>query len=264
MKNILVPVDFSETSTNALMYAIQLFGKTSVEYTVMTTYKASTSSSFQMKSIDNILERDAEKDMEDLIKTVKKAEPETRINTKIIKSYAIAGITSLGDSGDYDYIVMGTKGASGLKEVFIGSVAGGVIANTKAPVIVVPAGFSFDSLEEIVFAIGDNPLSDPKTVEPLREIVDMTSAKLSVFHISEKREFENESIMQTIADLNPSLTVELGTGDVNKHINQYLGKTNAGLLCMIRGKKGFLNRLMTESVTKKQTFNSPIPLLVLH
>lgn len=264
MKNILVPVDFSETSTNALMYAIQLFGKSSVEYTVLTTFKASTSSSFQMKSIDDILKRDAEKEMDDLIKSVKEKEPEVRLTPKIIKSYAVGGITSLGDSGDYDFIVMGTKGASGLKEVFIGSVAGGVIANTKAPVLVVPAGFAFDAIEEIVFAIGDNPLSDPKTVEPLRQIVNTTSSKLDVFHISEKKEFENTSILNAVADLNPSLTVELGTGDINQHINQYLAKTNAGLLCMIRGQKGFLTRLLGESVTKKQTFHSPVPLLVLH
>ena len=38
MKKILVPVDFSDTSSNALLYAVQLFGTSDIEITVLNTY----------------------------------------------------------------------------------------------------------------------------------------------------------------------------------------------------------------------------------
>ena len=50
-----------------------------------------------------------------------------------------------------DLIVMGTKGASGLKEVLFGSNTVHVIKNAKCPVLAVPSEFVFESPREILF-----------------------------------------------------------------------------------------------------------------
>ena len=169
MNKILVPVDFSKTSANALYYAIQLFATSSSEITVLHSYDTRSSAALLMKNIDGVLEKDAQHKMDELIQEVQQKYPDANLNPKIIKRPTISAISALGDSGDFDFIVMGTKGASGLKEVFMGSVAGGVISRTSAPVIVVPANYSFRSLEEIVFAIGNDPFSSV-TVTPLKNI----------------------------------------------------------------------------------------------
>jgi nucleotide-binding universal stress UspA family protein len=140
MKKILVPVDFSDASLNALSYAIQLFKGQPLEVTILHTYNLMGSSAFTMKmnSIKRVMKEDAEKAMNGLLKKMEIEEPDVTFNSKIINNNATSTITLMGDSGIYDCIVMGTKGASGLKEVFIGSVAGWVISKTKAPVIIVP------------------------------------------------------------------------------------------------------------------------------
>jgi nucleotide-binding universal stress UspA family protein len=263
MNKILVPVDFSDTSLNALSYAIELFGRTTVEITVLHTYGAS-SSAFHMKSMDRILEEDAQREMEVLVKKVRKEEPDIALKTKIVKGAAVSTITSLGNSGAYDFIVMGTKGASGLKEVFLGSVAGGVISKTSAPVVVVPANYAYRPLDEIVFAVSDSPLSDASIVEPLRQIAKMRSSKINVLHVAEEETPNIQQLLSHIEDLNPSITYAFGTGNINRRLNDYLMKDDAGLLCLIRGKKGFFSRMLGESVTLKQTFSSPVPLLILH
>lgn len=263
MNKILVPVDFSETSANALSYAIQLFGPSSLEISVLHSYDTRSSAALLMKNIDGVLEKDAKNKMNELIQAVQEKYPDANLKPKIIKRPTVSAIASLGDSGDFDFIVMGTKGASGLKEVFMGSVAGGVISKTSAPVIVVPANYSFRSLDEIVFAIGNDSFSN-STVAPLKHIVNKHQSKVKVLHIADKKTTGLDVPLGHIADLNPSIDYAFGTGDTNKDLNDYLMKDFAGLLCMIRVKKGFMERLLDESVTLKQTFNSPVPLLILH
>jgi nucleotide-binding universal stress UspA family protein len=263
MNKILVPVDFSDTSLNALSYAIKLFGGSEVEFTVLHTYEVSTGA-FRMKSIDWILEEDAEREMDALIKRMEREEPAAVLKPKIVKSNAVSAITSLGNSGSYDFIIMGTKGASGLKEVFIGSVASGVISNTQAPVLVVPDNYLYRPWNEIVFAIGNIPLSSASVVNPLRELAMLHSCKINVLHIAEGEKLDLEEVLSTIEDLNPSVTYAFGAGKINERLNDYLTENDAGLLCLIRSNKDFFSRIFNESVTLKQTFNSPVPLLILH
>lgn len=263
MNKILVPIDFSDTSLNALFYAIQLFGPSSVEITILHIYGIK-STALLMKSIDGMLEKDAQRRMDELIEKIHKETPEVVLKTKIVLNDAVPAITSLGNSGKYDFIVMGTNGASGLKEVFIGSVTGGVISKTKSPIIVVPKYYYYSSLDEIVFAISDNPLLDTTVIAPLRKIASIHQSKIKVLHIAEKQIPDIQEALKQIEDLSPSVTYSYGTGNINKDLNDYLMKNDSRLLCLIRSKKGFFDRIFGDSVTLKQTFNSPIPLLILH
>ncbi len=263
MNKILVPTDFSDTSLNALSYASKLFGHSELEITVLHTYELSTRA-FHIRSMDNILEEDAQREMDALIKQMQKEAPDVSVKYKIIKGDAVSTTVSMGNSGNYDYIVMGTKGASGLKEVFLGSVAGGVISKTKAPVLVVPENYTYQPLREIVFAISGISFSSDSVVEPLRKLAKMSSSKVNVLHISEETKPDLNEVVSPIKDLNPSVTYTFGTGNINQRLKDFLQKENAELLCLVRRKKDFFSRLFDESVTLKQTFSSSVPLLILH
>ena len=262
MNRILVPTDFSDLSLHALSYAIKLFEGSALELTILHTYDV-TSSAFHMKSMDRIMEDDAQKEMDALLKKIQKENPDISLKHKIVKGNAVSIITSLGNGGVYDFIIMGTKGAKGLKEVFIGSVAGGVISKTKAPVIVVPGNYDYRPLNEVVFAISGMPLSDDSILEPLRKLVTMSSANINVLHIAEDIKPDLEEVISKIKDLNPSINYAFGTGNINQRLSDYIQNEDADLVCLIRSKRDFFNRLFNESVTLKQTFNSSVPLLIL-
>ena len=263
MNKILVPVDFSETSLNALSYAIKLFENTEVEFTVLHTYEISRSA-FHMKSIDRILEEDAEREMKNLLKSTKEEYPDIVLTPKIYKADAISTITKLGNSGTYDFIVMGTKGASGLKEVFIGSVAGGVISKTKAPVLIVPRKYQYTPMDEIVFAVGGIPLSDLTLIKPLLKLASLQSCKIKVLHITEGKKLDLEDLLSSNEVFEPTVTFAYTDGNINERMNEYIKNKNTKLICLVKSKKDFLSRIFEESVTMKQTFCSPIPLLVLN
>lgn len=263
MIKILVPVDFSATSSNALRYAIQLFGATSLEVTLLHAF-SSNPTTMTMKNIDDVIYKDSRHTMESLLERMQKEFPDVTFNTKILNDHAVSSITSLGNSGEYNFIVMGTKGASGLKEVFLGSVAGGVISKTSAPVLVVPDAHHFHHLDEVILAIGDTPLSDTKVVDPLRHLAKLQKSKIKVLHISEKKSDTIEKTLADLKDLNPTVEYAFGTGNTNQDLHDYVTIHDSRLICLIRGHKGFFNRLFKESVTLKQTFESHVPLLILH
>ncbi|WP_299526851.1 universal stress protein [Winogradskyella sp.] len=262
MYKILVPVDFSNTSKNALKYATSLFRGIELEITILHIYGAQ-STALMMKSIDSILIKEAENQMSALVKEMEAEAPSVSFKTKLAKNYAISTISELGNSGIYDFIVMGTKGVSGLKEVFMGSVAGGVVSKTSAPVIVVPLDYNFKDLKQVVFAVGDNALSETSTL-PLRKVLTLHKSQLEVLHISENSSPDFEVILSPIKDLNPKLTHKDGNGDLNQQLNVHVQNQDTDLLCLVRTKKDFFDRLFSGSVTLKQTFNSPIPILITH
>ena len=263
MIKILVPLDFSATSSNALTYAIQLFGSSGVEITLLHVYETRTTT-MMIKNIDGLIEEDCRREMNQLMEKYQNEYPKISLKCKILKDYAVPAIRSFGDSGKYDFIVMGTQGASGLKEVFLGSVAGGVISKTIAPVIVVPDGYAFHPLDEIVLALSDAPISNRNIADPLRKLAKMHKSKIKVLHIAAEKTDTIEKALEVINDMNPSVEYAFGSGNIHEDLNQYLLENDSGLLCLIRGKKGFLERIFKESVTLKQTFHSPVPLLILH
>jgi len=263
MKRILVPVDFSSTSLNALQYGIEMFKKEPLQVTLVNFYGTPKGGAFMMKNLDSIIEREASDSMNSLLKGMETKYEDVAFVTKVLNEDAADVIADMGNSGKYDYIVMGTKGASGLKEVFMGSVAGEVISNTSAPVIVVPASYAYQPAEEVLMTIGDEPVDD-KVVEPLVELLRVTNDQLKIVHVVRDSDDKIEVPLGKLEPLVSEKDYIYGSGNVNEDLNDYILQDGARLVCMVRTNKGFFNRIFNESVTLKQTFHSPVPLLILH
>lgn len=261
MIRVLVPVDFSETSENALAYACQVFKSSQIEVTILHVF-GTHSSALIMKNLDDLLLKDAKKNVSAVVEKHSLTCPHVTFKTLLVKNYAIPTIVNYGNSANFDVIVMGTKGATGLKEVFLGSIAGGVISKTKAPVIVVPADYKLSHPKRIIFAVNDSKLFKRTNLNALSLIVNSNDSSAKVLHVSSDRDdvFTSDDI--THAKLNFTIENIKGSGDTKKDINLYITDNKADLLCLIRSKKGFLSRILKDSVTLKHTFNSTIPLLI--
>src|SRR4051812_17422299 len=120
MKTILAPVDFSDASTNALSFAAELSKRASVRLVIINILHKSEDEDEiknKLRAIESDLKNSFGFDLKcesflahgDLITTIKK-------------------IIAVQQP---DLIVMGTKGASGLKRIVIGSNTVNVIAKTR-------------------------------------------------------------------------------------------------------------------------------------
>ena len=59
------------------------------------------------------------------------------LNTKLVYGSPSAEIIDLANKRKVDFIVIGSRGRSGLKEIFLGSVANTVVHKSRTPVLVV-------------------------------------------------------------------------------------------------------------------------------
>lgn len=262
MIKVLVPVDFSKTSEKALAYSCQMFGSSQIEVTVLHIF-GTHSTALVMKNIDNVLIKDAKQEMKNLLDKMKPSSPHVEFKTQLVKSYAVQTIVNYGNSGNYDLIVMGTKGASGLKEVFLGSIAGGVITKTKAPVIVVPSDYDLERPKRIIFALNNTRIFEETNLEVLHLISSANDSSSIALHVAKSVEDELYSDEIEHGPLTFKVKNIQGTGHINEDINSYLDENEADLLCLIRSKKDLLTRIFNDSVTLKQTFSSSLPLLIL-
>src|SRR5690606_2210182 len=74
-----------------------------------------------------------------------------------VKTHSVFGspvdaLKKMKRSGQYDIVIMGTKGASGVDAVLFGSVASTVIRENVIPVISIPPDYQFGGFKTIVFA----------------------------------------------------------------------------------------------------------------
>ena len=146
---ILVGIDGSEYSRNAVNYALDLAVKDGSELFLLAivpskVHHGDSSGVFGMVSPSYFDEykKEAEKWFEEIINHINK---ETNIDTTTkVKSEVIttpfstpASILNYAEERDVDLIVIGTRGNSGLKKMLLGSVASDVVTYSYCPVLVV-------------------------------------------------------------------------------------------------------------------------------
>jgi nucleotide-binding universal stress UspA family protein len=142
IKKILVPIDGSECSFNAAKYAIKLAKDENAQlYCIHVIGSVPYGYGSSPQAIDQYF-KDLEQKVQswfDKIKDMAKNEGILGIKTETftdVKS-VIGSIIDYAVTKEIDLIVIGTRGRTGLKRFFMGSVANGVVQHAHCPVLVV-------------------------------------------------------------------------------------------------------------------------------
>ncbi|MBK7409894.1 MAG: universal stress protein [Saprospirales bacterium] len=265
MKNLLVPVDFSENARNALAYAVEIANLFGSHIHLLHTYKVPGKAGMFI-SVEQYVLEDIRPDME---KWENWARENLRhgatISSAILRDNTVHAIVQLTGQENVDLIVMGTQGASGLKEVFLGSTTGAVLQQTSVSLLAIPVGFTFRPVHTVVLAVDDLDVSSHQVVAPLTRLAKRFKARVLVYHLETKPEDAgiDPSVDIFLDGVDHSFHYELKRGELNEEINAFVHDHEADMLCLIRRPRGFFERFFRSSVTQKKVFQSPVPLLVL-
>ena len=146
---ILVGIDGSEYSRNAVNYALDLAVKDGSELFLLAivpskVHHGDSSGVFGMVSPSYFDEykKEAEKWFEEIINHINKEttmDASTRVKSEVITTpfSTPASILNYAEERDVDLIVIGTRGKSGLKKMLLGSVASDVVTYSYCAVLVV-------------------------------------------------------------------------------------------------------------------------------
>ena len=192
MKRILVPTDFSEQADNALKVAVKLAKTYNSEIFVLHSMNVplqlATSSDSGSLPESLFFIKLAEKNFGEL--RVKEFLDGIVINETIGRNEIYEDIKDNCEEFNIDLIVMGSNGASGFKEMFVGSNAEKVVRTSDIPVLVIKNEHANFDVDNFVFA------SDFKddNKETYRQAVDFATAfdaKIHLLMVNTPNNFSN-------------------------------------------------------------------------
>ena len=277
MKNILIPTDFSENSWNAIIYALSFFKRMKCNFYLLhvSPFEEMIGGNSFYVSKETIAEKNAYSDVEQMQLLLKKIE-KLPLNTKhrffIINEYIffVDAIRKQILEKNIDFIVMGTKGASGLKEKTIGSNTGDVITKVKCPVLVIPEKAAYTKPKEIAFPTDYNMYYKSRVLHTIIETLTLNDAALRVLHIA-KKEKELTDLQKKNKDfLDDSLdTIEhsfhfLSNPNIEEAVQCFVESRDIDMITMVAKNLNFFQRILFHPTVEKISYHIHIPFLVLH
>lgn len=249
MKRILVPTDFSKHAEYALKVAAQIARENNSEIILLHMLELPHQGTDALGSGSDIPEimffkNKAISNLEDLMDV----DYLKGISVSEIIQFekAFDGILAVSKKNNVDFIVMGSHGASGFQEMFIGSNTEKVVRFSEVPVLVIKNEMSTFNAKNLVFASDFSQ----EIKKPFRQLLDFAkgfNAELKLVMINTPNTFKPTAVAEKImADFMaefdyPKYSMHI-YNDVNveKGILNFANSVNADLIGMCtHGRTGF-------------------------
>jgi len=279
MKNILLPTDFSENAWNAIKYAIELFKKEECIFFILNTYTPSiVNSRFMATSSSTAISEDgvrlqSKRGLKEVLKRIKSTYNYPNHSFKTISSFSLLvdEIKELVSEENIDLIVTGTKGASGLEEVFMGSNTVRIIKAVKnCPVLAIPQHFEFATPDEIAFATDFNRFYTESELRPLLKIANAFDAAIRIVHVqheikalTELQQFNLSMLRKYLKDVEHYVHTVSELNSISKSLEVFTSELDIHLLAMLNYQHSYMEKMTREPIVKRVAFHTQIPLLVI-
>ena len=204
MKRILVPIDFSKEAESAARVAASIARKTGSEIFLvhMLELPVTTIDPAEMNTISSepqiIYFMKLAHEKFEKFKKLPFLKGLTVIET-IQFQHAFSGIINESEKNKIDLIVMGSQGASGLQEMFIGSNTEKVVRRSKVPVLVIKKGEEDFEVNDIIFASDFNKESK-STFQRVINFANLFDAKLHLLYINTIHNFNTTKNIESRID----------------------------------------------------------------
>jgi nucleotide-binding universal stress UspA family protein len=274
MNTILVPVDFSETSDNALTYAVHLANYLSANIVLMHVNTLPVYNNENDVLIYTM--QDSKVDTQNLLK--EKAD-KLKVSNQLIGN--VECFVEVGDLktsvSDYivhknvDLIVMGITGHSKMGQMILGSSAVSISRESTVPVFIIPANCTYKKINNIAYASEyDRHITEQTGLIQIKYIASLFGASLSVLHVIPDNHLINELESETDLYVEQKLehtdhkTFILSEDNVATALLDFIKVHEVDVIVLEQKRHSFLHNLLYPSTTKNVAFNSPIPVLTIH
>ncbi|MEO9892332.1 universal stress protein [Aurantibacter sp.] len=281
MKNILIPTDFSENAWNALKYAQQLFENTTCNFYLL---HVSDFIDSPMSAISYEISENSQ--TQELIKTSKQElnilhrKIEKTVSNKNHKYFSIHEhgffleiVKKHINENKIDLIVMGTKGATGMRKRIIGSNSGDVITKVQCNTLIIPKGVAFSVPQEVAFPTDYNIFYSHKILEAVTEMLGLCEGSIRVMNVSKtdrrltkvqekNQEFLSDYLNETFNKNNSFHTIT--NKSVNAAIQCFVESRDIDMIIMVAKNLNFIQQILFDSLAEKISFHTSVPFFVIH
>jgi len=274
MKKILVPIDFSETSKNAAIFAAKLANKSNAYLYFIHVYRLPLENIFVPSSMNDhlVFEREPEalEAFESKVKGWLKEESSNPLSFTIKYGFPLDIIIQQAQGQNIDLIVMGTKGADDVLDKIFGSITSNVIKGCDVPVLTVPPNAKFEDFRKIAYATNFDE-KDIVTIKRINAFASNLGVEMEFVHIVEDND-NKEYVKKGIDFISQSKASGIKNVYLQKTVNkniidgleEFILKNKIDALAMLTHSKSIFDKITKGSITRKLALKNHVPLLAYH
>ena len=180
----------------------------------------------------------------------------------------VSEVTSIVNERAIDLIVMGTKGATGAKEIFLGTNTLHTIKRAKCAVIAVPEDFTYEAPKEILFPTDFNFSIKNKFLPLLRSICTKQISRLNILNVyfGDPLTDEQEKVKEALDSYfkkSAHLFHITKHVDVVEAVEEFQIRYKINFIVMVHNKHAFFENLLFKPVIKQLVCHTRVPFMVL-
>ncbi len=276
IRKILVPVDFSETSENAIEHAAWLAATTQAELYLVHVLPQNQ---FRADAAEPLVLSD------DTVQSQRETEEKLRIvaqdllarfnvaaRTRVLHGKISAALIDLVTAESIDLILMGTHGAKGLEEILIGSNAQHLVSLASCPVITFQKEKLKPGFSNIVLPI-DRSRHSREKVSVAMDIALLCNSKIHIVGLLDSADEGEYQKLQVVLD---QVTIAVDSAEIpyTRHTVKgdniaveaikYARSINADLILILTEDESVMGKLDLGPLSRHIVNHSPIPVLSMN
>lgn len=265
MQTILIPTDFSQNALMAADFAVNHLGTANSRYVLIHVYDIPHGGTSGLFYLMDEIKKQAEQDMEAFTEKLNERFKERQITfeSRLAQGDFSEQSTILAFDENADCLVMGTKGASGVKEVLIGSSTVSMMRALKHPLFVIPEHYLDKDIEEVIISY-DGKSYPEKAAETIKKYALKHDFPIRALHvrINEEGPLQNWDQLKALFDGFKIDIHECYGENYEEGLKKGI-EDQKGLLVLLRHKQTFWERFFNASDSRKAVMHADLPVLVI-
>lgn len=272
MKNIVVGIDFSKNSENALRHGVAVALKTNAKLHIVWVKNPASGEKLGATDDNHMLEL-AQAKLAELEKISRIEAPGHEINSVILEGKPYLKIAQYAENLPESLLIVGSHGASGFEEMFVGSNTMKIVGLSKVPVLIIGSHVQINrDLTKVLLPI-DTSFETLQKVKFSCEIAKAFSAKVSLLGICmpctpETRHIINVQL-NNAANICDGMNVRYSASTIDVRgsfadsVVTWAKNEDVNLIAIMREEEDDITSFWLASNTRQLMNLAPMPLLVI-
>jgi nucleotide-binding universal stress UspA family protein len=259
MINVIIPIDFSETSFNAAHYGAKMYANRKDVNIILYNYYSSNEDANVARTYLLGLQKE--------LKTI-------AINVETIAesgSNFIDSLSAFAHVKSAYMIIMGLTGKSALAQRFSGSNTLKMAEQNICPILIIPANATYDSITNILIASEMKQVEETPVLLAVKRILVDFKPNLHVLNVDDSHYIslttsyikERDEMEFLLADFKPEFYF-MRLFDFHESINLFVHDKDIDMIIMSPKFHSFFQKLFKTQHVKKMIYQSKVPVLAIH
>ena len=278
MKTLLIPVDFSETSSNAIRYAVEMMKDVEIRRIILlkTLYRSyyeqilPSADFVQLSASDIEKERiEVDRQLEELTAKLK-GRCSTCVEVEIATSELplLRSVVDLIEEKKPDLLILGCDNPKEAEESYIGQLIIPIAKASRVPVLVIPAQVSYARIKTTLIPCDFRKVSRLAVIRGLNSPLAWLHPELVILNVDRRQEYLNheQDHLRSLKPLLEGYTYSIhyaSETDIVPGILDFADAEGVQMITALPGNYSFFATLTHKSTTEALALNARHPVLIL-